>query len=111
VLNPTYTKEQIDNLDKNEKMVRAYDGTFYLPGLWRRHSLRASECMLKQCIPCAVQSHLELDGKRMSTEPFLSTEGIVGLNNIKANDYCNVILQVSAFPSRHRHSRLSLGSH
>lgn len=23
--------------------------------------------------------------------------GIVGLNNIKANDYCNVILQVSKF--------------
>lgn len=38
-------------MDKNEKMVRAYDGTLYLPG-------------------------------------------IVGLNNIKANDYCNVILQV-----------------
>jgi hypothetical protein len=33
-------------------MVRAYDGTLYLPG-------------------------------------------IVGLNNIKANDYCNVILQVN----------------
>ncbi|CAF0812132.1 unnamed protein product [Adineta ricciae] len=50
VLNPTYSNEQIENLDKNEKMVRAYDGTLYLPG-------------------------------------------IVGLNNIKANDYCNVILQ------------------
>lgn len=50
VLNPTYTKEQIAQLDKNEKMIRAYDGTLYLPG-------------------------------------------IVGLNNIKANDYCNVILQ------------------
>lgn len=24
--------------------------------------------------------------------------GIVGLNNIKANDYCNVILQVSSVP-------------
>jgi U4/U6.U5 tri-snRNP-associated protein 2 len=24
--------------------------------------------------------------------------GIVGLNNIKANDYCNVILQVGFFP-------------
>ncbi|CAF1356010.1 unnamed protein product [Adineta steineri] len=50
VLNPTYSKDQIEQLDKNEKMVRAYDGTLYLPG-------------------------------------------IVGLNNIKANDYCNVVLQ------------------
>ena len=32
VLNPTYTNEQIEHLDKNEKMVRAYDGTLYLPG-------------------------------------------------------------------------------
>ncbi|CAF0905096.1 unnamed protein product [Didymodactylos carnosus] len=50
VLDPTYKKEQIEQLDKNAKLVRAYDGTLYLPG-------------------------------------------IVGLNNIKANDYCNVILQ------------------
>lgn len=32
VLNPTYTRDQIDQLDKNEKMVRAYDSTLYLPG-------------------------------------------------------------------------------
>lgn len=50
VLNPTFTNEQIKNLDKNSKMSRAYDGTLYLPG-------------------------------------------IVGLNNIKANDYANVVLQ------------------
>ncbi|CAF1311187.1 unnamed protein product [Didymodactylos carnosus] len=50
VLDPTYTKEHIQQLDKNAKLVRAYDGTLYLPG-------------------------------------------IVSLNNIKANDYCNVILQ------------------
>ena len=50
VLNPTFTNEQILQLDKNVKMSRAYDSTLYLPG-------------------------------------------IVGLNNIKANDYCNVVLQ------------------
>ncbi|RNA21311.1 U4 tri-snRNP-associated 2 [Brachionus plicatilis] len=50
VLNPTFTKEQISQLEKNSKLSRAYDGTHYLPG-------------------------------------------IVGLNNIKANDYSNVVLQ------------------
>lgn len=52
MLNPTFTTEQIQQLDTSNKMSRAIDGTMYLPG-------------------------------------------IVGLNNIKANDYCNVILQVS----------------
>lgn len=32
VLNPTYSQDQIEQLDKNEKMVRAYDSTLYLPG-------------------------------------------------------------------------------
>ncbi|CAH1794320.1 unnamed protein product [Owenia fusiformis] len=50
VLNPTYTKKFIVQLDRNPKMSRAFDKSTYLPG-------------------------------------------IVGLNNIKANDYCNVILQ------------------
>uniref|UniRef100_A0A1B6DHZ2 Ubiquitin carboxyl-terminal hydrolase 39 n=1 Tax=Clastoptera arizonana TaxID=38151 RepID=A0A1B6DHZ2_9HEMI len=50
VLNPTFTSEQIRQLDTSDKLSRAIDGTLYLPG-------------------------------------------IVGLNNIKANDYCNVILQ------------------
>ncbi len=49
-MNPTFTPEQIDQLDSNSKMSRAYDNTLYLPG-------------------------------------------IVGLNNIKANDYSNVVLQ------------------
>ncbi len=49
-MNPTFTSEQISQLDSNSKMSRAYDGTLYLPG-------------------------------------------IVGLNNIKANDYSNVVLQ------------------
>ncbi|CAG0914634.1 unnamed protein product [Notodromas monacha] len=50
VLNPTFTKEAIQALDRNEKLSRSVDGSVYLPG-------------------------------------------IVGLNNIKANDYCNVVLQ------------------
>ena len=51
VLKPTFTKQQIANLDKQAKLSRAYDGTTYLPG-------------------------------------------IVGLNNIKANDYANAVVQV-----------------
>lgn len=51
VLNPTFTEEHIENLDKSTKLSRAIDGSMYMPG-------------------------------------------IVGLNNIKANDYCNVVLQV-----------------
>lgn len=51
MLKPTFTKQQIANLDKQAKLSRAYDGTTYLPG-------------------------------------------IVGLNNIKANDYANAVLQV-----------------
>lgn len=51
VLKPTFTAQQIGNLDKQAKLSRAYDGTTYLPG-------------------------------------------IVGLNNIKANDYANAVLQV-----------------
>uniref|UniRef100_A0A6G1S6X5 ubiquitinyl hydrolase 1 n=1 Tax=Aceria tosichella TaxID=561515 RepID=A0A6G1S6X5_9ACAR len=50
VLKPTFTPEEIANLDKNDKMVQAYDGKSYYPG-------------------------------------------IVGLNNLKFNDYCNVIFQ------------------
>ncbi|NXR05570.1 SNUT2 protein, partial [Sagittarius serpentarius] len=50
VLKPTFTAQQITNLDKQAKLSRAYDGTTYLPG-------------------------------------------IVGLNNIKANDYANAVLQ------------------
>uniref|UniRef100_H2Z994 ubiquitinyl hydrolase 1 n=1 Tax=Ciona savignyi TaxID=51511 RepID=H2Z994_CIOSA len=50
VLNPTFTKPDIRQLSSDAKLMRAYDGTTYLPG-------------------------------------------IVGLNNIKANDYCNVVLQ------------------
>lgn len=50
VLKPTFTPEEIANLDKNDKMVEAYDGKSYFPG-------------------------------------------IVGLNNLKYNDYCNVIFQ------------------
>ncbi|CCD69090.1 Ubiquitin carboxyl-terminal hydrolase 39 [Caenorhabditis elegans] len=50
VLKPTYTKEMIASIDKQSKMVRAYDDSTYFPG-------------------------------------------VVGLNNIKANDYCNAILQ------------------
>ncbi|CAI2352743.1 unnamed protein product [Caenorhabditis sp. 36 PRJEB53466] len=49
VLKPTYTKEMIASIDKQSRMVRAYDDSTYFPG-------------------------------------------VVGLNNIKANDYCNVIL-------------------
>lgn len=50
VLNPTFSKKQIMELDTNSKRSRAIDGTMY-------------------------------------------SAGIVGMNNIKANDYCNVILQ------------------
>lgn len=50
VLNPTFDKAQIGQLDKSDKLSRAIDGSLYSPG-------------------------------------------IVGMNNIKANDYCNVILQ------------------
>lgn len=54
VLNPTFDRAQIAQLDKSDKLSRAIDGSLYSPG-------------------------------------------IVGMNNIKANDYCNVILQVSYF--------------
>lgn len=54
VLNPTFGKEQIAQLDTSDKQSRAIDGSMYSPG-------------------------------------------IVGLNNIKANDYCNVILQVNNY--------------
>ncbi|KAJ8676283.1 hypothetical protein QAD02_012070 [Eretmocerus hayati] len=50
VLNPTFDKAQIQQLDLNDKLSRAIDGSMYSPG-------------------------------------------IVGMNNIKENDYCNVILQ------------------
>ncbi|XP_031558310.1 U4/U6.U5 tri-snRNP-associated protein 2-like [Actinia tenebrosa] len=54
VLNPTFTEEDIKQMDSSAKLSRAFDGTTYLPG-------------------------------------------IVGLNNIKANDYLNVVLQAFAF--------------
>ncbi|KAL7058278.1 hypothetical protein AAHC03_017118 [Spirometra sp. Aus1] len=51
LLNPTFLKTDIAQLDVSSSMVRAYNGLTYYPGF-------------------------------------------VGLNNIKANDYCNVILQL-----------------
>ncbi|KAH9591384.1 U4/U6.U5 tri-snRNP-associated protein 2, variant 2 [Schistosoma haematobium] len=51
LLNPTFSTPEILALDSYSKMVRAYNGLTYYPG-------------------------------------------VVGLNNIKANDYCNVILQM-----------------
>ncbi|KAK4474427.1 hypothetical protein MN116_001583 [Schistosoma mekongi] len=51
LLNPTFSTSEILALDSSSKMVRAYNGLTYYPG-------------------------------------------VVGLNNIKANDYCNVILQM-----------------
>ncbi|VDL91886.1 unnamed protein product, partial [Schistocephalus solidus] len=51
LLNPTFLKADIAQLDVSSSMVRAYNGLTYYPGF-------------------------------------------VGLNNIKANDYCNVILQL-----------------
>ncbi|CAH8679175.1 unnamed protein product [Schistosoma rodhaini] len=51
LLNPTFNTSEILTLDSYSKMVRAYNGLTYYPG-------------------------------------------VVGLNNIKANDYCNVILQM-----------------
>ena len=50
VLNPTFTRSMIRQLETGSKEVRAHNGTLYAPG-------------------------------------------VVGLNNIKANDYCNVVLQ------------------
>lgn len=50
VLNPTFSERVISQLDGEDRVVRAYDGVNYRPG-------------------------------------------IVGLNNIKANDYCNVVFQ------------------
>lgn len=51
MLNPTFHKSEVMQLDKTNKLSRAFDGTTYRPG-------------------------------------------VVGLNNIKANDYLNVVLQV-----------------
>ena len=86
MLNPTYSKEQIEHLDKNEKMVRAYDSTLYLPGKSSKN----------------VNSEIR--------SSFSAFSGIVGLNNIKDNDYCNVILQVTFFIRvMHFHSDDRLG--
>ncbi|XP_028399832.1 U4/U6.U5 tri-snRNP-associated protein 2-like [Dendronephthya gigantea] len=54
VLNPTFQKSEVDQLDKTNKLSRAFDGTTYRPG-------------------------------------------VVGLNNIKENDYLNVVLQAMSF--------------
>jgi len=54
LLNPTFNKEQVKQLDLQSKHSRALNGTLYLPG-------------------------------------------VVGLNNIKANDYLNVVLQALSF--------------
>lgn len=50
VLRPTFTGEDIEQMDRQNQLVKAYDGKLYYPG-------------------------------------------IVGLNNLKYNDYCNVIFQ------------------
>ena len=33
VLNPTFTKDDITQLDRSAKLSRAFDGTTYLPGI------------------------------------------------------------------------------
>lgn len=52
MLKPSYTSAEIKKMDDIKKMVRAFDGSAYYPG-------------------------------------------VIGLNNIKANDYANVVFHVS----------------
>nr|CAH8872400.1 unnamed protein product [Trichobilharzia regenti] len=68
LLNPTFDASEISALDKNSKMVRAYNGLTYYPG-------------------------------------------VVGLNNIKANDYCNVILQMLSHMSPLRDFFLNINNY
>ena len=39
VLNPTFAKDEILQLDKSAKVSRAFDGTMYLPGWYMKTSL------------------------------------------------------------------------
>ena len=73
VLQPTFTEEHVATLNHSSKLSIALDGTKYLPGL--------------VLIPLFFHSPIP---------PF---PGIVGLNNIKANDYMNVILHTLAHVS------------
>lgn len=68
VLKPTYEPEHIKRIDTQTKMARAFDGTVYYPGVVGRR------CFIAHFI----------------------TPQLVGLNNIKANDYINVILHVGS---------------
>ena len=39
VLNPTFAKDEILQLDKSAKVSRAFDGTMYLPGWYMKTNL------------------------------------------------------------------------
>ena len=62
-MNPKYTKEDVEKLDQNANYSRALDGTEYIPG------------------------------NKKKIVRFNMSIGCVGLNNIKATDYVNVIIQ------------------
>ena len=68
-----FSKEQVIGLDQSSKWSIALDGTKYLPGI-----TDTVYCMYHIVYTLAVSI------------------GIVGLNNIKANDYMNVILHALA---------------
>lgn len=85
VLNPTFSNEHIASLDSSSKLSRAYDGTTYLPGMSLTSILNAQQFKNKI---------MWKETKSLRNLIIYLISGIVGLNNIKENDYCNVILQV-----------------
>lgn len=90
VLKPTFTEKEISVLDINDKLSRAYDGTTYMPGM--DFSFIASFNLYNYLY--FILFKLFFSVLVFSIILFFVLTGIVGLNNIKANDYCNVILQV-----------------
>ncbi|KAF2072126.1 hypothetical protein CYY_006571 [Polysphondylium violaceum] len=71
LLNPTYTKQQIENLDKNSKYSRALDATQYLPGIIGLNNIKNASF-----VNVIIQS--------LARIPYLR-DYFLDLNNIKNN--------------------------
>jgi U4/U6.U5 tri-snRNP-associated protein 2 len=90
-LDPTFAPEDIARLDHHKRMLRALDGSTYYQGtaIVQPFTIPCPISFIpRRVLCCAV-----LCSRGSHTIPSVSPAGIIGLNNIKRNDYMNVVIQ------------------
>ena len=101
-LKPTFSKEIVASIEDGSCKCRALDGTAYTPGK-AAVAARARRCrLLRVCSGLIVHKNAVFlrvltwqANSHLAVRTFVP--GVVGVNNIRANDYVNVVLQVRVF--------------